>query len=388
MGKRKRITFLPNMVRVQGLRVERMHRRRGILAGLIGALLSLEAASLTLIAPRPLPFASPENHHQQQRRVSALPPLHFHPGAGPSGFEEVDEATYAARWRESRIEEMLGMGELDPGSVNEILTPDHLMRHRIRLQPDEAFGCIFQLDVLCNVVPGLVAPVWEKVAEEYKMPPVSPSEIQRSLGELPELAILRFFRWSNDIAEAKKYVLAFALYIEELKATYKGKLNPGVEGFLKNLVSAGIPIAVTSNLPLEIVESTLSSAGIADMVDARIAAEDVHERDMTGFLKAALKLNKPPIRCLVFDCRPQGIIQAHDAGMRAVATVDVYPFYELNVADITVRFLEELTLINVRGVFADPNEMERRMEMQPELQVETRPKRKLRTKTRQEEMME
>jgi hypothetical protein len=53
----------------------------------------------------------------------------------------------------------------------------------------------------------------------------------------------------------------------------------------------------------------------------QVAAEDNFERDLQGFLKATLKIGRPPAKCAVFDCRPAGMVQAHEAEFKGVAMV-------------------------------------------------------------------
>jgi hypothetical protein len=61
----------------------------------------------------------------------------------------------------------------------------------------QAFGAIFQLDVLTDVAAGLLQPVWACIAKEYNYPPPTALQCQRAMGMLPEMAVMREFRWTQ-----------------------------------------------------------------------------------------------------------------------------------------------------------------------------------------------
>ncbi|CAM9268043.1 unnamed protein product [Phaeothamnion confervicola] len=201
---------------------------------------------------------------------------------------------------------------------------------------------------------------------------------------LPENAVLRDFRWTQNFAEAKKFVLDYAMVVARMSADYKPKVLPGAEKWLEQLHAKNLPCAVVSHLPAAVVNATVHAAGLAPYLTAQVAAEDNFERDATAFLKASLKLSRAPAKCAVFDCRPAGMMQAHEADMRGVALVGVFPVYELAVADATTRRLDELLVYNVRRLFADRPYESESGGMQLQLQTQPEAKRKTRTMTRQE----
>ncbi|KAG5188739.1 hypothetical protein JKP88DRAFT_234083 [Tribonema minus] len=303
------------------------------------------------------------------RRASATGPLSWHPGGDDSEF--VDEATYSQKWRKRRLEELLAHPDLHPGLVNELLEPDYLERQRHVLKPDEAFGAIFQLDVLTDVAEGLLQPAWAEVAKEYKKSTPTVAECQRALGMLPETAIMREFRWTQDFAEARKMSIAFAMTLQEVaaKGEYSAKPLVGVLAWLERLQVAGVPCAAVSRFPSVVVDRALQESGLTPYVSAQVSAEDDFERDLQGFLKATLKINRPPSKCAVFDCRPAGMIQAHEADFKGVATVGLHPVYELGVADLLTPSLADLHVQNVRRLFSDRS-YESELQLQPELEPE------------------
>mmetsp|Transcript_15460 Transcript_15460/g.23007 ORF Transcript_15460/g.23007 Transcript_15460/m.23007 type:complete len:208 (+) Transcript_15460:447-1070(+) len=171
---------------------------------------------------------------------------------------------------------------------------------------------------------------------------------------LSEKAITREFQWTQDIATARKISLTFALSIQNknLMSTYKAKsLNESNE-LLKRLNHSGIACAIVSRLPKLLVDKILNDAGINSLIAGQVCAEDDFERDMQGFLKASLKIRRQPKKCVIFDSRPSGIIQAHEANFKAVALSGVYPLYELSMADLSVRTLNEMKVLNVKRLFS------------------------------------
>merc|ERR1719482_1501184 len=87
--------------------------------------------------------------------------------------------------------------------------------------------------------------------------------------------------------------------------------------------------------------------------DRLVCADDAHDRAQQAFLQAAVSLGRQPARVVVFSGAVDDLIAAHEAEMRAVGVVGAHPAYELRVADLVVRDLDELRLANVRKLFAD-----------------------------------
>ena len=68
-------------------------------------------------------------------------------------------------------------------------------------------------------------------------------------------------------------------------------------------------------------------------------------------LQAAIKIQRPPNKCAVFGKTPQCVLGAHDVEMRAIAFHELYPRYELGVADLCTQSFEDLSIINIRRLF-------------------------------------
>jgi HAD superfamily hydrolase (TIGR01509 family) len=80
------------------------------------------------------------------------------------------------------------------------------------------------------------------------------------------------------------------------------------------------PLAVASGGHRRIVMNTLRALGIADLFHAIVTAEDYRRGKPSPdpFLEAALRLDVPPERCLVFEDTATGIAAATAAGMQSV----------------------------------------------------------------------
>ena len=80
------------------------------------------------------------------------------------------------------------------------------------------------------------------------------------------------------------------------------------------------PLAVASGGHRRIVMNTLRALGIVELFRAVVTSED-YQRGKPApdpFLEAALRLNVPPERCLVFEDTATGIAAATAAGMQSV----------------------------------------------------------------------
>ena len=106
------------------------------------------------------------------------------------------------------------------------------------------------------------------------------------------------------------------------------------------------------------LEQALCSLGIRSFFSCSISAEDGMETRSQQLLSACMKLGRPPNQCVAFVADPGGITAAHNASMRAVAVQGCHPGYKLHTADGVVQSLAELTVYNLRRLFANVgNEM-------------------------------
>lgn len=117
---------------------------------------------------------------------------------------------------------------------------------------------------------------------------------------------------------------------------------PGGAEWVRRLRRDGWRQAIASSAPRANVEVMLHAVGIADGIDAIVAAEDVTagKPDPQVFLAAAARLGASPDRCIVVEDAAAGIEGAKRAGMRAIG---VSPSTVLE-ADVFVRSLADLPL--------------------------------------------
>lgn len=85
--------------------------------------------------------------------------------------------------------------------------------------------------------------------------------------------------------------------------------------------AARVPVAVASNSPRELLDLKLARMGIADVIDASVAVEDV-ERPKPApdmYAKAAALLGADPAEALAFEDSETGALAARTAGLALVA---------------------------------------------------------------------
>lgn len=128
---------------------------------------------------------------------------------------------------------------------------------------------------------------------------------------------------------------------------------PGVKDFLKAARAAGIPASVGSSTPRQNIDAVIEMAGLEDLFDAIVCAEDVSrgKPDPEVFLKGAAKLNREPTRCVVFEDAFVGIEAGKSGGMKVVGIATTHPIDKLIMADLAVHDL----------VGVDPVDLARRL---------------------------
>eukprot|EP00879_Flechtneria_rotunda_P014666 GHRR01015326.1.p2 GENE.GHRR01015326.1~~GHRR01015326.1.p2 ORF type:complete len:126 (+),score=43.20 GHRR01015326.1:616-993(+) len=90
-----------------------------------------------------------------------------------------------------------------------------------------------------------------------------------------------------------------------------------------------------------------------DHFQALVTVEDELDTISQRLLTASVKLRRPPNMCVYFDSSPPGITAAHNCTFKAVAVQGMYRPRQLKAADITCSSLTELTVINMRRLFAN-----------------------------------
>jgi beta-phosphoglucomutase-like phosphatase (HAD superfamily) len=99
---------------------------------------------------------------------------------------------------------------------------------------------------------------------------------------------------------------------------------------------------------------------------AFVTEEDGMESIAHRFLSAAVKLDRPPAKCVVFEDDPRGIAAAHNCTMKAVALIGSHPAYELTQSDLAVSSFADLSVMNLRRLFANKGAEFMDLQKQPE----------------------
>lgn len=241
---------------------------------------------------------------------------------------------------------------------------------------------------------------WTNVAWQsgFSLPDQDQVRFAMSVG--PEEAIVVGFEWTNSYenatAIANRYREQIALKREKwMKAGYTlsytssgmdqkeagqpmVSVRAGVSDWVKSLLDVEMACGVTSYLEQDQVNMLLQYAGLAELFprDKLVSSSQGYDRDSQQMLGVALRIERRPDHCVLFDCSPGANGAAHEAEMRSVSLVGPYPRYELLSADTSAISFDELTAMNIRRLFGE------RVYDQPMLDmVQNQPKITRKTKT-------
>ncbi|CAK9324153.1 unnamed protein product [Citrullus colocynthis] len=213
-------------------------------------------------------------------------------------------------------------------------------------------GAIFEWEgVLIEDNPEIEKQAWLALSQEEGKSPPPAFILRRIEGMKNEQAISEVLCWSRDPAQLRR----MAARKEEIYQALQGgvyRLRAGSKEFVNILMHYKIPMALVSTRPRETLESAMGKIGIDGDFNVIIAVEDVHrgKPDPEMFVYAAQLLNFIPERCIVFGNSNQTVEAAHDARMKCVAVASKHPVYELGAADLVVRHLDELTVVDLKNL--------------------------------------
>lgn len=213
-------------------------------------------------------------------------------------------------------------------------------------------GAIFEWEgVIIEDNPDLEKQAWLTLAQEEGKSPPPAFILRRIEGMKNEQAISEVLCWSRDPAELRR----MASRMEEIYQALQGgiyRLRTASKEFVNILMHYKIPMALVSTRPRKTLETAIDSIGIEEYFTAIVAAEDVHrgKPDPEMFVYAAQLLKFIPERCIVFGNSNQTVEAAHDARMKCVAVASKHPVYELGAADLVVRRLDELSVVDLKNL--------------------------------------
>ncbi|KAG4975290.1 hypothetical protein AAZX31_11G239500 [Glycine max] len=286
--------------------------------------------------------------------------------------EEAIGAEYGEGFETFRAD---GPLKVDVDYLNEKLQDGFLQRIRYAMKPDEAYGLIFSWD---NVVAGtraLKRKAWEQLAfEEGKDIPEEGDMHKLLFYAGADYVLHKFFLSDKAENELNRLKLRFSqIYYDNLVRLEKPM--DGLNDWLEAVYTARIPCAVVSSLDRRNMLEALERMGLSKYFQAIVTEEDGMESIAHRFLSAAVKLDRKPSKCVVFEDDPRGVTAAHNCTMMAVALIGAHPAYDLGQADLTVANFSELSVINLRRLFA--NKGSSFMDLQKQIIEKTPPKRKL-----------
>ncbi|XP_052154464.1 5-amino-6-(5-phospho-D-ribitylamino)uracil phosphatase, chloroplastic isoform X1 [Oryza glaberrima] len=319
-----------------------------------------------------LRFPRPRNGRMVgvRRRASgfeAFPPL-----PGKVFVEEEIGAEYGQGFETFRMD---GPLKVDVDYLNEKLQECFLQRIRHAMKPDEACGLIFSWDNVIADTDSLKLDAWRQLALEEGKDIPNAGHLQKSiLHGAADHVLRKVLYWAKDESQMERLkARLIELYYENLF-----KLDTPVNGlreWLDAVQTAGIPCAVASSLDRRCMIEALDRMELSKYFKAIVTDEDDMESIAHRFLSAAMKLDRKPSKCVVFEDDPRGVTAAHNCTMMAVALIGAHPAYELVQADLAIAKYSELSVINLRRLFAHKGLSF--MDLQKQIIERSPPKRKL-----------
>lgn len=213
---------------------------------------------------------------------------------------------------------------------------------------------------------------WTAVAFMSGYLAVDDDQVQFAMSVGPEEAIVNGFGWSNDTVKVTELVGKYKSEISKRRSkwqksapsTVQNQQNddipmyqwkPDVAKWVASLLDVEMQCSVVSYLDRKQVDVLLQHAGL-DLLfppDKRVSASNGYITDKDQLLGAALRIERRPDHCVVFDSTPHSSVAAHDVEMQSVSMIGPYPSYELLSADTTAASLDALTAVNIRRLFSE-----------------------------------
>ncbi|KAI4306535.1 hypothetical protein L6164_029804 [Bauhinia variegata] len=269
--------------------------------------------------------------------------------------------------------------KVDVDYLNDKLQEGFLQRIRYAMKPDEAYGLIFSWDNVLADTRAMKLEAWKQLALEEGKEIPEDSLLQGSLLYADADDVLyKYFLWDKSEKELDRLKSRFTqLYYDSLLRLERPM--EGVKDWLEAVRTARIPCAVVSSLDRRNLVEALDRMGLIKYFQATVTEEDGMESIAHRFLSAAVKLDRKPSKCVVFEDDPRSITAAHNCTMMAVALIGAHPAYDLGQADLAVASFNELSVINLRRLFAVKGSTF--MDLQKQIIEKSPPKRKLTTDT-------
>ncbi|EKX36564.1 hypothetical protein GUITHDRAFT_165694 [Guillardia theta CCMP2712] len=278
------------------------------------------------LPPGGIPPVDDDFEESPKKQRSPASPGLIRPGACPVSLPPCrsEAGRRQSEWddRNSPIRDyhpVTGSNLASPDELNELLRPTGLDRHRLKLHPDEAFGAIFRFEgVLSDTLP-IHKSAWTKVAEEMNLRIPEENDVKMAMTMPAEKAIQRVMYWTQDWGDTKRIAFRKAELFFECWQQYDHACLEETKEWLEKLYKASIPICVCSEMDVNSLNVSLTKMGISQYSIAMVTAEDDCDTRAQMYLSAALKLNRPPQFCVIFDDDPESISSAHDISAQFLA---------------------------------------------------------------------
>lgn len=214
---------------------------------------------------------------------------------------------------------------------------------------------------------GVHAEAWLRLAQEEGKPRPLTFALQRAARMKAEQAISEVLCWGRESTYVRRLSERKEQLFQELLGDWRPAVLPGVRDLLSSLQKQQVPVAICST-ETSMVRDGLKYHGLEKYVSEVVAADDVYRcrPDPEAYAYAAQKIDRPPVRCIVFGICNQSVEAAHDCGMQCVAVAGQQPLYELTAADLVVKQVEDISFMNLKQLFR----LEEGTEPQPELELE------------------
>uniref|UniRef100_A0A7N0UFB3 Haloacid dehalogenase-like hydrolase superfamily protein n=1 Tax=Kalanchoe fedtschenkoi TaxID=63787 RepID=A0A7N0UFB3_KALFE len=240
--------------------------------------------------------------------------------------------------------------KVDVDFLNEKLQEGFLQRIRYAMKPDEAYGLIFSWDNVVADTRSQKLSAWTKLASEEGIEIPALHNAQKMILQAGADQILLKLLGRKECELDRLKLRLSQLYYENLLEL--SKPIDGLPEWLDAVSTARIPCGIVSCLDRRSMMTALEKMGLHKYFQVFVTEEDGMESMAHKFLSASMKLDRKPSKCVVFEDDPRGITAAHNCTMMGVALIGAYPAYELVQADLAVASFSELSVINLRRLFA------------------------------------
>lgn len=195
---------------------------------------------------------------------------------------------------------------------------------------------------------------WLKLAEEESKPrPLQPS-LLRAAPMKAEQAISEVFCWGRAPHYVHKLAQRKTEIFNELMKDVVPTAREGLYRYLETLKQHNIPVAICSSESTRVFKA-IQDLELFDYIEVVVSSDDVGRcaPDPEAYALAAQQLQRPPFRCAVIGASNHSCEAAKDCGMKCVAAAGSQPLYELNAADLVIKQLDEISVVNLKQLFRD-----------------------------------